>query len=287
MIRTNGNIRLLFIITSLICAVMMGAGDFFGGQASKQSPVAVVGLITQLLGLFVVSSIVLFGAQSFAQTPFLYGIGAGLCGSVALIALYRGLAVGKVSIVAPVSAVLSALIPVIVAVVTGHVFGGLTWIGIGSGLIAVYFLSLPSADETKAKEETGIFHAIIAGIALAFFYIMLGHAETHGNIWTLVGERFSVVSVMLIVILFRRIKITKTIPGLKLILVAGATDVIGNFAFLYSASIGPLPMVAMISSLYPATTLFLGWIILKEKLNKRLVIGIVCAFVCIAIFAMP
>lgn len=277
---------MLFVTTSLISAVMMGAGDFFGGLATKRSPVAIVGLIAQLIGFFIVLAIVLIGAHPFSQTPFTYGLGAGVCGSVALLCLYKGLAIGKVSIVAPVSAVLSALIPVLVSVAFGHAFGSLTWIGILFGLIAVYFLSLPAEDDAKSKTETGIHLAIAAGVALACFYMMLGSEETHGNIWTLLGERISVVLCMFIAVLFRRIKFSKTIPGFKLILLAGTTDVIGNLAFLYSASIGPLPMVALISSLYPATTMFLGWVILKEALNRTLIIGILCAFACLVIFAI-
>jgi len=277
----------LFITASLISAIMMGAGDFFGGLATKKSPVAVVGLITQVLGLVIVLAIVLFSALPFAQTPFTYGLAAGVCGSIALMCLYKGLAIGKVSIVAPVSAVLSALIPVLVAVAFGHAFGSITWVGIICGLASVYFLSLPSEEEAKEKKETGLTLAIAAGIALACFYMLLGSEETHGNIWTLFGERIAVVLVMLGTVLTRRIPIGKTIPGFKLMLIAGATDVIGNLAFLYSSNIGPLPMVALISSLYPATTMFLGWVILKESLNRRLIIGIICAFACIVIFAIP
>lgn len=265
---------------------MMGAGDFFGGLATKQSPVALVGLVTQLLGLLIVGALLLGWPNPFAQTPFFFGLAAGACGSVALLCLYKGLAVGKVSVVAPVSAVLSALIPVVVSVVTGHAFQPITWAGILSGLIGVYFLSLPSADDAESKKETGIVLAIAAGIALACFYMLLGNEQTHGNIWTLFGERLSVVSVMLGTVLIRRIPLSKSIPGFKLMMAAGATDVIGNLAFLYSASIGPLPMVALISSLYPAMTIFLGWVILKESLNPKILIGIICAFVCIVIFGI-
>jgi drug/metabolite transporter (DMT)-like permease len=265
---------------------MMGAGDFFGGLASKRSPVAVVGLITQSLGLIIVIAITIGGSFPFAQTPFCLGLGAGACGSVALLSLYRGLAIGKVSIVAPVSAVLSALIPVVVSVFTGHKFGPITWVGIVLGLLGVYFLSIPPDEDSAEPKETGILHAIAAGIALACFYMFLGNTETHGNIWTLFGERITVLLVMMVTILTRRIQIRKTIPGFKLMLIAGATDVVGNLAFLYSSSIGPLPMVALISSLYPATTMLLGWILLKETLSKNIAIGIACAFACIVIFAL-
>jgi len=267
---------------------MMGAGDFFGGLAAQRSPVALVGLIGQAIGLIVVLGIILFGAQVFAYTPFVIGMGAGACGSVALMSLYRGLAVGRVAIVAPLSAVLGALLPVLVSILTGHTFGPLKWGGIVSGLVAVYFLSLPSKGDDNAPKETGVIHAIIAGISLAAFYMLLGSEEAHGSIWTLLGERSSVVSIMVIALLVRRQSfVPQDKEALKLILAAGACDILGNLAFLYSATRGPLPMVALLTSLYPAMTIFLGWILLKEPLNRKLIVGIIFAFACIALFATP
>lgn len=266
---------------------MMGAGDFFGGLACKRSPVALVGLIGQAIGLVLVAIIILVSTPTYAEKAFFIGMSAGACGSIALMALYRGLAVGRVSIVAPLSAVLGALIPVVVSIATGHHFGALKWMGIVSGLIAVYFLSLPSQDVYSSKnKETGLIHAVIAGIALAFFYMLLGNEETHGSIWTLLGERITVVAIMALALVVRRQSI-RSMSGLSLMLIAGICDIIGNLAFLYSATCGPLPMVALITSLYPASTLFLGWILLKEKLNRKLALGIFCAFVCIVLFAMP
>lgn len=276
-----------FLLTSLISAIMMGAGDFFGGVAAKRSPVALVGLIGQGIGFFVALAIILIGAHSFAYTPFVLGLGAGFCGSFALLSLYRGLAIGRVTIVAPLSAVLGALIPVVVSLATGHHFAPAKWAGIVAGLVSIYFLSLPSQSERAEQKTTGIPHAIVAGTCLALFYMLLGNEETHGNIWTLFGERISVVSVMILALLIRRQAITKRIPALGTIIIAGCCDILSNLAFLYSATIGPLPIVALITSMYPATTLFLGWVILKEHMSRRLLIGIACAFVCLVTFALP
>lgn len=278
---------MFYIVTSLIAAGMMGAGDFFGGLAARRAPVALVGFVGQMIGLIVVAAIVLLGAERFTHRPFIIGVSAGACGSIALLSLYRGLAIGRVAIVAPLSAVLGALLPVVIAIITGHDFGVMKWIGIVAGLVAVYVLSLPGSEEGSENKETGLVHAIAAGVSLAFFYMLLGNKETHGSIWTLLGERISVCAVMMIVMLVRRqFKINKNTPALSYILIAGACDIIGNLSFLHSATHGPLPMVALISSLYPASTLFLGWALLKEPLTKRLFLGIILAFICITLFAL-
>jgi drug/metabolite transporter (DMT)-like permease len=267
---------------------MMGAGDFFGGIATKKAPVAVVGFIGQTIGLLTVIPIILLGAQPYNQTALVIGASAGACGSVALLSLYRGLAVGRVSVVAPLSAVLGALLPVVIAMFTGHDFGTLTWIGIVAGIAAVYILSLPSVEDKAEEKQSGFLYAVTAGVALAFFYMLLGNKETHGSMWTLLGERCSVVSIMVLVLLARRqFVINKNTPSLKYITIAGVCDIVGNLAFLHSAANGPLPMVALITSLYPASTLFLGWFLLKEPLSRRLLLGIVLAFVCITLFALP
>lgn len=278
---------MFYIVTSLIAAGMMGAGDFFGGLAAKRAPVALVGFIGQAIGLIVVAALILFASESFAWAPFIIGVSAGACGSIALLSLYRGLAVGRVAIVAPLSAVLGALLPVVVAIITGHDFGWMKWIGIVSGLVAVYVLSLPGSEDAEENKETGLLHAIAAGVSLAFFYMLLGNKETHGSLWTLLGERISVVTIMLLVMLIRRqFLINRNTPALSYILTAGACDIIGNLSFLHSATHGPLPMVALISSLYPASTLFLGWALLKEPLTKRLFLGIILSFICITLFAL-
>ncbi len=278
---------MFYIFTSLVAAGMMGAGDFFGGLAAKRAPVALVGFIGQIIGLIVVAALLLVGSENFAYAPFIIGVSAGACGSVALLSLYRGLAIGRVAIVAPVSAVLGALLPVVVAIFTGHEFGIPKWIGIISGLAAVYVLSLPGTEEDEQSKESGLMLAIVAGVALAFFYMLLGNEETHGSIWTLLGERCSVVLVMLAVMLIRRqFSISRKTPALSYIITAGVCDIIGNLSFLHSAAHGPLPMVALISSLYPAMTIFLGWLLLKEPLTKRLFLGISLAFICITLFAL-
>lgn len=277
---------MFYVVTSLLSAVMMGAGDFFGGIASKKAPVALVGFVGQMIGLLTVIPIIIFGSQPYNQTALVLGATAGGCGSIALMALYHGLAVGRVSVVAPLSAVLGALLPVVIAIIMGDAFGTYTWLGIVSGLVAVYVLSLPANDDDDRK-ETGLIYGIIAGIALAFFYMLLGSKETHGSIWTLLGERCSVVCILFAIMLVRKQVVNKNTPGLGCIIAAGVCDIIGNLSFLHSAAHGPLPMVALLTSLYPAATLFMGWLILKEPLSRRLLVGIVLAFTCITLFSLP
>src|SRR5262249_15849982 len=143
-----------FILTSLVSAIMMGAGDFFGGVAAKRSPVALVGLFGQGIGLVLVAAIILFRAQTLSFVPFTIDLGQRISGSFDLLGCYRGLAIGRVTVVAPLSAVLGALIPVVVSIFTGHDFAPVKWIGIVSGLVAVYFLSLPSKEKpSRARDE--------------------------------------------------------------------------------------------------------------------------------------
>lgn len=265
---------------------MMGTGDFFGGMACRRAPVALVGLIGQAIGLVVVLATVFTGAHAFSQQAFYIGLGAGTSGSIALFAVYRGLAVGRVAIVAPLSAILGALIPVLVAVAFGHAFGALKWVGIVAGLVAVYFLSAPTDEEPGDRKESGLLHAIIGGAGLAGFYMLLGNSETHGSLWTLVGERCTVIGIMLAAALVRRQFTAIDSNTLTFIVVAGICDIIGNLAFLFGAMHGPLPMVALITSLYPGTTMLLGWSILKQPLTRNLAIGALCAVVCLVLFAL-
>ncbi len=277
---------MLFILTSLVSSVMMGAGDFFGGLACRSAPVAMVGLIGQAIGLVVVAAAVCLGSHAYSQQAFYLGLAAGTCGSIALFAVYRGLAVGRVAIVAPLSAILGALIPVLVEVAFGHHFGPVKWAGIVAGLVAVFFLSLPSDEEVSDHKVSGVLHGVIGGAGLAAFYMLLGNSETHGSIWTLVGERCTVVGIMFLAALSRKQLVKPDSNALGLMVVAGICDIIGNLSFLFSAMKGPLAMVALITSLYPGTTMLLGWTVLKQPLTRNLTIGALCAVMCLLLFAL-
>jgi uncharacterized membrane protein len=280
---------MFFLVASLTSALLVGAADFYSGRASRATPVALVGLLGQSVGFILAVVIVLTQAIPFAPECYRSGVIGGISGSIALLAIYRGLAIGRVAVVAPVSAVIGALLPTLFSIAQGHAFATPKLAAIILGIIAIYLLSLPSVEaisepQPRRQRESGFFYAVIGGLGTAGFYLFLGNPEAQGNIWVLLGERSSVVAIMLILSIFgRQLSQFSTAP-LKMIILAGLCDIFGNLAFLYSCNHGPLPIAALIASLYPASTMLLGWLVLKDPIGPRLRMGASCAFVSILLF---
>ena len=115
---------------------------------------------------------------------------------------------------------------------------------------------------------------------------MLGHPEANGNIWTLLGERTTIIFMLTLLLFLRRSSKQKADrKALSLAVTGGCCDISANLLYLWSSAHGPLHMVALLTSLYPASTILLGWSVLKERLNRRIAFGAVCALGSIALFA--
>jgi drug/metabolite transporter (DMT)-like permease len=272
-------------------AILIGSADFYGGLASRTLAVAAAAFCGQMIGFVGVYLLVLLFGVPFSEHAFKCGLCAGACGAMAILCLYRGLAVGRVSVVAPLSALVSATVPVLVSIVAGHQLSGLTLLAVLLAFAAIYILSLPSErqsvekDGTAQKRPTGFLLGLLAGLTTGGFYTFLGNADVHGNIWTICGERTIIVAVLAIAILARKLVLPWDIKAVRFSLIGGTCDFAGNLLYLYSAALISLHVVALITSLYPVSTLILGWAVLKERLTKRLGIGLAFALSSIGIFA--
>ncbi len=275
------------IILSLLAAIAYGAGDFAGGLVSKRNVVLRVVVLSQLIGI--VPLIVAFAALNEASatpTDLLWGAGAGVGGSTGVILLYRGLAIGRMSIVAPITAVETAALPVIFGLVTGERPSTVAMIGVGVAVAAVALLSsAPDRGEVADGRASGLPEALGAGFAFAVFFIMLDGAGDDSGMWPALSMRITSLLLVAVVVIVTRTTLRPT-PGTTFgIALAGILSVAADVSFLLSTRHGLLSVVAVITSLYPAVTVVLARAILKERLLQIQVVGLALGAIAVTLIA--
>jgi drug/metabolite transporter (DMT)-like permease len=273
------------IALGLGSALAWGAADFGGGLASRRAALFGVVLVAQSVGLVIALSLAILGAE---PVPGIADVGwsalSGLLGAVGIIALYAGLAAGRMGVVAPVTGVIAASVPVTVGMVLEGVPGPGSLAGIGLAIVAVVLVSR-AADAGPDGRPSGVAYAIAAGLGLGFLAVALSRVSdghVFGPLAILRGVQVVVV-VAAIVLMRRPWRLGRGIlPAVALV---GLLDMAGNGLFLVAAQVGPLAIAAVLSSLYPVTTVVLATLVLRERLGRGHAVGILCALTAIVLIA--
>lgn len=261
---------------ALIAAGLYGLSDFVGGVASRRTSVWPVGLLACLgaaLGAVVIAAV---SEGSPTTADLLLGAAAGIGSGAGTAFLYRGLAAGRMGVVAPVSAVGSVLIPLLAAVVGGERPALIGWIGFAVALPGIWYVSreTPAAGSTSS----GLIDGIAAGIGFGLLFAVLGQVSENAGFWPLVTtQSMSIVALVAVALLVggdplprQRGDLWGLIPGIL------ATSAV--FFFLLASRAGLLSIAAVISSLYPAVTVVLAIAVLRERVHRIQGLGLaLCA----------
>ena len=277
--------EVLAITYGISSAIFWGTGDFSAGFASKKNGVLAVILFSQLVGAILLFSLALYFSDPLPSfRHIIYGSLAGLVGILGLIALYEGLSRGRMGIVAPLSAVVTALIPIGVSFFKEGLPTANKIYGLGLALFSVWLLSYTKADQGKYRFSE-LTLPLLAGLGFGLFFVLIDSAIQESVLWPLVGTRCMSLPVVLILFLLKpntRIPAKNQFP---LIAMAGVFDVLGNLFFALATHIGRLDISATLSSLYPAMTVFLAWLIIKERLLPQQWAGVGVALVALVLIA--
>ncbi|MDQ3707553.1 MAG: DMT family transporter [Chloroflexota bacterium] len=276
--------EVLAVVYGLASALTWGAGDFSGGLATRRANPYIVVAISQGLGLLLLLALALLVGEPLPpQIDLMWGALAGLAGGIAVLLLYRALAVGQMGIAAPITAVLAAVGPVIFSAFTEGAPSELQLAGFVIAVLGVWLLSRPSGPLGKPE---GIGLAVLSGLAIGAFLILLQQAGTTALFWPLVAARAASLLMMTALVLLNHrageFPRRRTFP---LVLLTGAMDAAGNAFFVLAAQVGRLDVATVISSLYPASTILLAAVILKERVTRLQVVGIIAALAAIALIA--
>jgi len=272
------------IVLGLAAALSYGAADFLGGTAAKRVGPAAVVLFSQAIGLTVfLLFLPLFIDDGLTSGSAAWAGLSGLVGAVGVGLLYRGLAAGRMSVVAPVSAVVGATVPVVVALTTGESPTSMQLVGVLVALVAVALVSATPERDPGAGRRRGLPEAFGAGLAFGIFFLTFNEAGDQGGVWPLVVARLASVALFGAIALLgrRRVRFER---GVRLPIAAtGVLDLAANLCFLLGSQRGLLSIVAVLTSLYPGTTVLLARVVLRERMTPLQSGGLVAALVGIAL----
>jgi drug/metabolite transporter (DMT)-like permease len=272
------------VLFGLAASVCWGSGDFSGGLASRRINASSVVIAGYTLGFVLLLALALLWREPFpAPVDVLWGGIAGLAGALGLIAFYTAPASGKMGIAAPVLAVLTAMLPVLFSALTAGLPGPLRLGGFVLALLAIALISRP--DHTAEKQPQGIGLAVLAGVGFGCFFVLISRVSRGATFWPLTVARLTSVVSLLVVMLLRRQPMQPMLSGVRhvllLVLLAGTLDALGNAFFVLAAHSGRLDVAAVLSSLYPAATVLLAAIVLRERVTRIQAVGILLVLLAI------
>ena len=273
------------VIFGLASAITWGAGDFTGGLITKRVNVYTVVIISQVVGASLLLGLALLSNEPFPQgIDLFFGGAAGISGAFGLVNFYRSLAFGRMGVVAPVAAVVTAGLPVVFGILSEGLPGGIQIAGFILAFFALWLISTTGAGEHIQFADLG--RPIIAGIGFAGFFILMDQVTTGAVFWPLVAARGASLSFLTLSALVLRQGERPGRGHLPAIALAGILDVGGNVFYILAAQAGRLDIAAVLASLYPAMTVLLARTILKEQLSHQQWIGLGLTLLAVILITM-
>jgi drug/metabolite transporter (DMT)-like permease len=275
-------------VLALLGALSWGTGDFFGGLASRRAHVLTVLVLSQAVGLAGVAAwAVASGDSPPGLGDIVPAVGAGAAGAAGLAALYRGMAIGAMGIVAPISA-LSPAVPLAVDLVRGDAPAAVQWAGIATALTGVVLLARePGRTTTRGTGlAAGVSLALVAALGFGLFVVGLDAASVGGATWAVVVARTSSTLVALCAVLLVSVPLRPPGGLLPAIAAVGVFDTIANALVAVATTYGSAGIVAVLSALYPLTTILLARVFLSERLDRPRRVGAALALAGAALVAI-
>jgi drug/metabolite transporter (DMT)-like permease len=274
-------------LLALFSAATYGVGDFCGGLAARKIPATTVLLWSHLLGLTLLVVSTVFVAGDPEAGDLVIGAIGGLAGAAGVGLLYKGLAVGQMSVVAPITALLSAAVPVIAGYAEGERPGGTAVVGMALAFVAIVLVSAEGGGTLRPSDLRSVLYALGAGLGFGCFFVFLSHTGDDAGMWPLVAARGASVVVVGSVALLGFIPRTPPIPSTReLTAAAGALDALANVLYLVAVRQGLLSVVTVLAALYPVSTVVLAHFVLHERFAKVQVAGMALALPAVVLMAV-
>jgi drug/metabolite transporter (DMT)-like permease len=277
---------LLSIVNGILSAATWGAADFIGGLASKRTSPYRVLFLAEIAGMIPFTILALLLREPMPPAgDMLLGAGSSLIGLTGLLFLYRALASSQMTIAAPVSALFAALIPVIFGFFALGVPSTSTLIGFVLAFAAVWFISQTDMANWRFS-LTDLRLPLLSGLFFGLYFLTLHRATLNAFFWPLAAARFAGFAALGLYALVTRQ------PGLPprdlwgFSIINGVLDIGGNAFYVLAAQTGRLDVAAVLSALYPASTVLLAWIVLKERITWLQMFGVFLAFIAIVLFTL-
>nr|WP_217422837.1 DMT family transporter [Streptomyces sp. 8P21H-1] len=274
------------LLLALGSSLAYGCADFLGGLGARKAHVLRTVMIAAPASLTVELLLWPFLGASFEPATLAWGTASGVASAAAFALLYKTLAIGPMNVLSPVTALVSAMLPVGVGLVQGEHLGWAGLVGLPLALAAVMLVSAANGAKGVRPSRTALLLAFGAGTAIALQLIFLHQAPSGSGVAPLVIGRAvsSAVTLTAAGMMYRKLGSDK--PAYAISAAAGVLDSVANLLFLFAARSGDLAVVAVITALYPAGTVLLARSVLAERIHRRQLIGLGTAAVAVSLLAL-
>ena len=278
------------VLLALFSAVSYGLSDFVGGLVSRRTSAWAVAVVGQTSSTVVTAAVAVLAPGSPQPADFAWALLAGVGSGAGTGFLYRGFSSGRMSVVAPVSAVGAAVLPVLVGAVAGERPGTLVWIGVLAALPGIWLVSSTPEDPMQAGEPresvaAGLVDGILAGLGFGLLFAALGQVSDGAGWWPLTLTQ--VVSVPAVIVLATVLRADWRPRGrtVRLAALCGPLGAVATGTFLLATQQGFLTVAAVLASLYPASTVLLAALVLKEHVHRAQGVGLALCGLAVAFVA--
>lgn len=273
-------------LLALIASLTWGVADYMGGIASRKASPTQVLVVAYPSGAVIITLMAFLAVPGeFSTDAALWGILAGSIGALAVALLYIALSRGPMGVVSPITAVMSGAVPTAVGLLNGERLTPLGITGIAIAALAVILVSREKGEHVKVAPST-ILISIASGSAIGLYLSALSLAPVESGIWAATVGRWTS-SILVAVVVFAVIKnFTRNGFPWMLAIVSGFLDATANAVFQLASQRGLLSIVAVLGSLYPATTALLARFLIQERLSRIQIVGVLLAFLAAALLAL-
>jgi uncharacterized membrane protein len=269
-------------IFSLAAVFSWGTSDFIGGYAARRANAFLLTAIAHVSGLFLMAGVALATHSPFPSgTAVLWAVVAGFSGGGALAIFYRALATGRMGLTAPVAAVLGAAIPTMFGMFREGLPQPAQIVGFALAATGIWLISRTEDD----SPSDGIGMAALAGIGFAGFYLCIKQAGDGSAFWIAATSKVSSFALTALIVLIGRSARQIDRRGIAFGVLAGCLDITGSVLFIRASQTGRLDAAVVLSSLYPAITVLLARLILREHFTRWKALGMVAALLAVPMIA--
>ncbi len=274
----------MVVLFALLAAASYGVSDFLGGFASRAAKALTVLLHNYPAGALVMIALLPLFPGPVSMSTLLWSVAGGAAGMTGVGLMYSAMAVAPMNVISPVTGVLAAVVPVLAGVVLGERPAVLVWLGMVLALVAVVLITRSPDDHPHGPlTRVSVLMALGAGVGFGIYFVCLSRSDTDSGLWPVVIARVAA-SLLLLPVALRAGAVSRMPARITLLaLTAGAVDAASNLAFLLASRHGYLSVAGVITALYPAGTVLLAIVLLKERTGRIQWLGMGMAVVAVVL----
>ena len=281
---------MLAVVVGVVSAIVFGAADFLGGLGAKRIAAVRITAIAASTGFALMLVLLPFVGGTWSVSAVALGMLSGVAGSIAIALLYACLAIGPMSILSPLTAVVSAIVPLTAGLLRGERLGTIGYVAIAIALVAVVLVGFVPERGAVRPSLRGILMAIASGAMIGAFLIIIDLTPADSGLVPLVVNRVTSTIIMFAIVgllaFTRRGETRGWRPGIRFALACGAVDAVANVGLLLGLRLGELSVMSVLTALYPAGTIILAAIVLKERIAPVQYVGLALALAAASMLSL-